>query len=151
VSKKERWKAEPEPQDFSAADDYLVLILGSSERAEVVRQLKAAKLIYWQPKDLLRSSRLALLPEDDADVTKELKKVKKGVLLSPVLLARGDAALGVPMTIADGYHRICASYYLDEDGDIPCLIADAPRLPGDSAASLIVDPSSVPLPSSEAS
>jgi hypothetical protein len=24
----------------------------------------------------------------------------------------------------DGYHRICASYQLDEDADIPCRIAD---------------------------
>jgi hypothetical protein len=29
----------------------------------------------------------------------------------------------VPLTIADGFHRICASYHLDEDADIPCRIA----------------------------
>ena len=28
-----------------------------------------------------------------------------------------------PLTVADGYHRICASYHLDEDADIPCRIA----------------------------
>jgi hypothetical protein len=28
----------------------------------------------------------------------------------------------VPLHIADGYHRVCASYYLDEDTDIPCRI-----------------------------
>jgi hypothetical protein len=28
------------------------------------------------------------------------------------------------MTTADGYHRICASYHLDEDADIPCRIVD---------------------------
>jgi hypothetical protein len=33
----------------------------------------------------------------------------------------------VALTIADGYHRICASYHLDEDADIPCRIADPPR------------------------
>jgi hypothetical protein len=31
---------------------------------------------------------------------------------------------GVPLTIADGYHRVCASYHLDENADIPCHLAD---------------------------
>jgi hypothetical protein len=102
--------------------------------------LKAATLTLRQAKDLLRASRLALLPETDLDVAKELKKVKKGVLLSPVLLLQGDAVSGVPMTIADGYHRICASYYLDENGDIPCLIADQ-AMSRDSTPSIILDSS----------
>jgi len=77
VPKKEMWRAEPEPEDFSAADNYLALILRFPQRAEVVRQLKTAKSIYRQAKDLLRASRLALLPETDVDVAKELKKAKK--------------------------------------------------------------------------
>jgi hypothetical protein len=52
--------------------------------------------------------------------------VGSGGLLSPVLLVRGDAWRGVPLVIADGYHRICASYYLDEDADIPCRLVDPP-------------------------
>jgi hypothetical protein len=28
------------------------------------------------------------------------------------------------MRVADGYHRICASYYLDENTDIPCRLVD---------------------------
>jgi len=32
--------------------------------------------------------------------------------------------LQVPLIVADGYHRICASYHLDEDADIPCRITD---------------------------
>jgi len=44
---------------------------------------------------------------------------------SPVLLVRGRlGATEVPLTIADGYHRICASYHLNEDADIPCRIVD---------------------------
>jgi hypothetical protein len=30
------------------------------------------------------------------------------------------------LEIADGYHRICASYHLDEDADIPCRMAGDP-------------------------
>jgi hypothetical protein len=29
----------------------------------------------------------------------------------------------VPLQIADGYHRVCASYHLDENTDIPCRLA----------------------------
>ena len=28
------------------------------------------------------------------------------------------------MTIADGFHRVCASYHVNEDADIPCLVVD---------------------------
>jgi hypothetical protein len=52
--------------------------------------------------------------------------VKKGVKLSPVLLVRGGLGGDRPLTVADGYHRICASYHLDEDADIPCRLADLP-------------------------
>ncbi|MDT5170284.1 MAG: hypothetical protein QOD02_3619, partial [Mycobacterium sp.] len=31
----------------------------------------------------------------------------------------------VAMQIADGYHRVCASYYTDENTDIPVRIAPA--------------------------
>jgi hypothetical protein len=27
------------------------------------------------------------------------------------------------LTIADGYHRVCASYHIDEDADIPARMA----------------------------
>jgi len=39
-----------------------------------------------------------------------------------VLLVRGDLALGLALQIADGYHRVCASYHTDENTDIPCRI-----------------------------
>jgi hypothetical protein len=32
--------------------------------------------------------------------------------------------------IADGYHRVCASYHLNEDTEIPCRIADIPAAAG---------------------
>jgi len=54
-----------------------------------------------------------------------LRKVNAGKKLSPVLLVRGRLTLDFPLTIADGYHRICASCHLDEETEIPCRIADA--------------------------
>jgi hypothetical protein len=40
---------------------------------------------------------------------------------------RGRLDAHVPLTVADGYHRICASYHIDEDADIPCRIVDRPK------------------------
>ena len=41
--------------------------------------------------------------------------------MSPILLVRGDFTTGVPLQIADGYHRVCASYHTDENTDIPVV------------------------------
>lgn len=59
----------------------------------------------------------ALLGADDSEVASDLRKVKFGKKLSPVLLIQGT-----PLWIADGYHRVCASYHLDEKIEIPCRI-----------------------------
>ena len=122
----ERWMDEPEEHDYPAAGDYLTLLLDPAAAAEVVAGLQTAPLVHRKAKDLLRASGLALLPVDNPHVARDLAKVDHGQKLSPVLLVRGDAARGLPLLVADGYHRICASYHLDENADIPCRIADAP-------------------------
>ena len=43
-----------------------------------------------------------------------------------MLVVRGDVLRGYPLTVADGYHRICASFHLSEDTYILCKIADLP-------------------------
>lgn len=119
---KEHWKSEPDDHDYPAAADYLSLIMGTGEAAKVVAELRRAELTRRKAKDLLRASRLELLPADNVHVKKDLGKAQSGHLLSPVLLVRGQLDADVPLTVADGYHRICASYHLDEDADIPCRI-----------------------------
>ena len=52
------------------------------------------------------------------------EEVASGQRLSPVLLVRGQAKKGLPLLVADGYHRICASYHLNENADIPCRLVD---------------------------
>jgi hypothetical protein len=120
----EHWKGEPDAHDYPAASSYLSLVLGEADTASVVAALEAAPLVHHQAKDLLRASGLDLLPESNAHVASDLKKVRRGERLSPVLLVRGSVESGLPLTIADGYHRICASYHLDENADIPCRLAD---------------------------
>jgi len=121
----EHWKNEPEQHDYPAAADYLELLLPPSHVQRLVAALDRAETVHKKAKDLNRASGLPILPPDNPHVAEDLKKVRKGEKLSPVLLVRGALLQGIPLTVADGYHRICASYHLDENADIPCRIVDA--------------------------
>ncbi|HEY1831756.1 MAG TPA: hypothetical protein VGG38_16095 [Acidimicrobiales bacterium] len=118
------WGNEPAEHDFPAAADYLSLLGTASEVRRLVTALKVGPVEHRKAKDLLRASRLALLPKDNPHVVSDLAKVAGGTKLSPVLLVRGDLQHDVALTIADGYHRVCASWYLDENADIPCHLVD---------------------------
>ncbi|HVC13567.1 MAG TPA: hypothetical protein VND62_01770 [Acidimicrobiales bacterium] len=124
---REHWKEEPDEHDYPAARDYLSLLLGETDARRTVTALQRAPVTHRKAKDLLRASRLALLGPDDPEVQKDLRKVRRDQRLSPVLVVRGALVADVAVTVADGYHRICASYHLDEDADIPCRIVDPPR------------------------
>jgi hypothetical protein len=114
----EHWQDEPEAQDFPAAKSYLSLLVGLKAASRLVKDLRKKQAIqHFAAKDILRAAGLALLPADDSEVATDLKKVKDGIKLSPVLLVEG-----APLWVADGYHRVCASYHLDEKEPVPCLI-----------------------------
>jgi hypothetical protein len=117
------WKTEPEDHDYPAAADYLGLLADPAAVDKLIGELKSDPLVYKKAKDILRASRLRLLPADNPHVKSDLAKIQKHRALSPILLVRGDLATGVPLQIADGYHRVCASYHTDENTDIPCRIA----------------------------
>lgn len=119
------WKNEPDDHDYPAAFSYLSLLVDPRTAHKAVRKLRKSPIQTFKAKDLLRASALPILGTDNVHVAKDLAKVKKGLQLSPVLVVRGDLRAGIPLTIADGYHRVCASHHLDEDADIPCRMADS--------------------------
>jgi hypothetical protein len=121
------WGDEPDEHDYPAAADYLALLAPAEQIAAIVAALKHAPVVHKKAKDLLRASQLALLPKDNVHVQRDLKKIKKGKKLSPILAVRGNLDAGVAMQIADGYHRVCASYYTDENTDIPVRIVPATK------------------------
>src|SRR6266566_578056 len=91
-----KWLPKPEKHDFQSAEDYLSLIMPARRAAEYRRKLAAARseITHRKAKDILRASQLALLGGDDTR----------------------------PLIVADGYHRVCASYWIDENTDIPCVL-----------------------------
>ncbi len=128
VAGKEHWNEQPDQHDYPAAEDYLSLLTTPAEAKQLARRLRVAPIVHRKAKDLLRASGLPVLAADNFHVAKDLKKVAQGTLLSPVLLVRGVLRTDMPLIVADGYHRICASYHLDEDADIPRRIADLRRV-----------------------
>ena len=118
----EHWKDEPETQDFPAAESYLSLLIGPAAAAKLVKAMRKEKALQrYAAKDILRAAGLPLLGPDDSEVSADLEKAKLGQKLSPVLLVQG-----IPLWVADGYHRVCASYHLDEKILVPCLMTVRP-------------------------
>jgi hypothetical protein len=114
------WKRKPESEDYEGARTYMSLLYSDAEVAKLVRALRKAKTSEYTAKDLLRASDLPLLPRDEPHVDADLKRIHKGKPLAPILLIRGATSRGVALTVADGYHRICAICYYDENAPIPC-------------------------------
>ena len=117
------WSPEPAEHDYPAAGAYLSLLADPAEVKRLVKALRKAALTHQKAKDILRAAGLPLLPADNAHVASDLGKIAAGAALSPILLIRGELRSGRRLQIADGYHRVCASYLTDENTDIPCRIA----------------------------
>jgi hypothetical protein len=117
-----KWLPKPQRHDFQAAEDYLSLVMPARRAAEWRKKLTVARndITHRKAKDILRASQLDLLGEDNKHVAADLRKAASGVALSPILLLRGGGEH--PLIIADGYHRVCASYWIDENTDIPCVL-----------------------------
>jgi hypothetical protein len=125
VSKsKLKWSEKEEDADFDAAFQYLSLLCSDRKAHALVKSLRGAKTNEHAAKDLLRAANLPLLPRDDPHVDEDLKRIQKAKPLAPVLVIRGDMANGLPLSVADGYHRICAIVYFDESAPVRCRIAD---------------------------
>ncbi|HEY5149098.1 MAG TPA: hypothetical protein VIJ23_04635 [Mycobacterium sp.] len=115
-----KWLDDPESHDYDAAADYLSLLAEPATVAATVATLGSAKTLYRKAKDILRAAGLTLLSADNPHVRSDLDKIGHGKKLSPILLVRGSAS--DPLQIADGYHRVCASYLTDENTPIPCRL-----------------------------
>ena len=116
------WATRPQEHDYPAAASYLSLIAGRARVRALVKELRAAPVQHFQAKDLLRAAGLVLLPRDNPHVAGDLATIAAGGSLSPCLVVRGRLRAGRAAHIADGYHRICASYWTNEDTEIPVKI-----------------------------
>lgn len=119
-----KWKAEPDEQDYQAATGYLALVADDAVVKRIVAWLRKAEMGSAKAKDIMRATRLPIQPARDRLVARDMAKARGGKALSPILLVRGDMARGLPLQIADGYHRVCACYHIGDDSEIPYRIVD---------------------------
>ena len=115
-----RWRKQPDDHNYQAATSYLTLLHSRVKAGRLVAALRRAPLTEFMAKDIFRASQLSLLGISNSQVERDLEKIRDGGKLSPLLLVRDEAHGKV--VIADGYHRLCAVYSLDEDAWIPCKI-----------------------------
>ena len=106
------WAAQPTVDDVADAGWFLTLL-------SVPGPLTADPTARLYPaKDLLRASRLPLLPKYNTGVRKWSNRLPRGDVIPPVLLLAGT--LDRPLILAEGYHRVCAAYLRDEATPVSC-------------------------------
>jgi hypothetical protein len=120
------WQPEAAKHDYDAARNYLRLLFKDKDARLIVERLRKAPTIQFAAKDILRASQTHLLDLDDDKVHQTLKEIKKGKPISPVLLIRGQGGKGVNLIIADGHHRICASWHWDDKAPVSCSLVELP-------------------------
>ena len=114
------WKNKPEKEDYASAEEYLALLYDEKKAAKLVSRLKKGRTTTFAAKDIFRASHLPLLDISNAQVKADHKKIVGNKKLAPLLLVRHNTT--AQTIIADGYHRLCAAYSLDEDAPTPCKI-----------------------------
>ena len=114
------WLPDVEEHDYPAAESYLRLLYREDSVADMIMRFRSAAITQFKAKDIFRASHLSLLGVSNLHVEKDRKKILKGISLSPLLLLRDET--NGKVVIADGYHRLCAIYEIDEDALIHCKI-----------------------------
>jgi hypothetical protein len=118
------WKKRPEEADYTASRNYLSLQFTTATAKRLVKRARPGRPIEHVAKDILRASSLPLLPANELHVADNLKKIRKGKPLSPIILIQGDMTKMRPLIIADGYHRLCAACHADEDAPVAAVTVE---------------------------
>ena len=124
MPKKVKWLEEPIPENYPKAANYLRLLVNEHAVEATALALEAAPLTFHKAKDILRAASLPLLTPKNPHVAAYLTMIRDGGRLAPILLVRGNLPAAVPLHVADGYHRVCATYLTNENTDIPAQLAD---------------------------
>ncbi len=114
------WRKEAAEKNIHNAEEFLRLTFSKSDADEAAKKFKEHKdrIEFFKAKDILRSSGHELLPDTDPEVKEKLERIKNKIELNPILLVRDKHTL----YIADGYHRVCASYHIDEAADVASIL-----------------------------
>jgi hypothetical protein len=114
------WEKKVTKKDLDAAKDYLHLIFDAGDAKRALEKLEEERTTIqkFKVRDILRASLNELKPESNEDVQKQFVKMFEGEPLVPILLVRKENKV----FIVDGYHRMCAAYYLDKECEMHCVL-----------------------------
>jgi disulfide oxidoreductase YuzD len=115
-----KWLPDVEEQDYLAAESYLTILYSENKVTKMIAKFRNAAVVQFKTVDIFRACELPLKSASNAQVKEQKKKISKGESLSPILLLRDE--LNGKVVIADGYHRMCAVYEVNEEAVIPCKI-----------------------------
>ena len=121
------WMADVAEHNYPSADSYLSLIFDPLTASGLITNLglKHNPIVKFKARDIFRASGLPLLGISQHQIERNLKKIKRGESLSPILLIRDTEQRKV--IVADGYHRLCAVYHHNDNLEIPCKITSFRR------------------------
>jgi len=117
------WESQADKDNARDATEYLAMFKRNKNAARIILDLRNGKLVTFKAKDILRASRLDPVPVDNEHVRIALDLIAQGIPLTPVYLLRGKLKQGVPVVIADGYHRVSAAYWTSPSTKVSAYIA----------------------------
>lgn len=115
------WLEDAVDGDYAAAAHYLALLETPKAIDKALTEMKTAPIVKYKAVDLLRAAQLSVPKAEERPTREQIKKIKLGEPISPVLLLRVGVLKKV--IVADGFHRICAAYRLDPDVCVHCKLA----------------------------
>jgi hypothetical protein len=113
------WSSQPQKKDYPAAERYLCLLLEPKEAADLAAKLRKAPVTRQVARDILRAAAISTIGISDSD--EERDKILAGEEVSPLLLVRHKETGRV--IVADGFHRLCTVFKIDQSAMVPCKIA----------------------------
>ena len=99
--------------------------VGPAEPVDGLLRIPDQEQAPWRYRHVGPVGRAAGPAGGDADGQLDLDRVGVLELIQqqpPVLLVQGDSSRTISLVVADGYHRICAICYFDEDAPIVCRL-----------------------------
>lgn len=121
MNKKPMWSKDVADHDYEAAVAYLGLLFKPKKAGRLSAKMRKAEISEFLAKDILRASDISLSYIKAFDWTKQQEEIEHQDPMSPILIVR--QCKGRPLLIADGFHRLCATFVADQEVKVPCKIA----------------------------
>jgi len=115
------WLDDAPEADYRSASHFLTLLDHREHIAKLLVDLRVAPIVEYKAIDLLRAAQLIVPKTDDLPTREQLRQIRDGEAIAPILLVRVEALKKV--IVADGFHRICAAYRTDPDVMLHCKLA----------------------------